>query len=466
MDGKVTIINFNANAASIVSAAGRISTTKGCADEIYLDSCNKEQEKNISLIKKILASGHESVLEHISVNLSFNNVSVFVEQFLIEFRLASFTVKSRRYVDFGNMGFILPDFSRYENEIRGDLKQKYEQHMEYLFEEYNFFAEAGIPKEDARFVLPYSFKSNFYCTVNARELIKIMNEMVNGRGRHYPELVMLGNSLFQQCEEKLPYLKREKKPADVREALKGLYPKLDECDEDRGQKDELVSLLYGTEHSEQMICKAAALNQGISGWYHCNISDSRQQKAMIKEILKQSRRRELEQVHFTVCFNKVSLAGVTHLVRHRMQSIIVPEYVNICQYDRYVLPESIVKAGLTKRYQNIYEKTRKVADELNAQGLLQPDQVYLLLSGMTIPVITTMNANELCTFIQLRTCNRAQWEIKACADALLKVLRNEYPVLFSMYGPTCYMTGECPEGKMTCGRMQEMCKLYSDGLEE
>ena len=34
--------------------------------------------------------------------MAFENVSVFCEQFIIEFRLASFTVKSRRYVDFAD----------------------------------------------------------------------------------------------------------------------------------------------------------------------------------------------------------------------------------------------------------------------------------------------------------------------------------------------------------------------------
>ena len=72
-----------------------------------------------------------------------------------------------------------------------------------------------------------------------------------------------------------------------------------------------------------------------------------------------------------------------------------------------------------------------------------------------------MNANELETFMRLRTCNRAQWEIKACADELLSILREKYPVLFSLYGPACYMLGYCPEGKMTCGKMKEVKEYFS-----
>ena len=103
------------------------------------------------------------------------------------------------------MGYFTPDFSHYEQEKKEKLENLYSSHMEYLFRQYNELIEAGIPKEDARFVLPYSFRSNFYCSVNARQLIKIMNEMVYGRGKNYPELVELGQSLFAQCEDCLLY---------------------------------------------------------------------------------------------------------------------------------------------------------------------------------------------------------------------------------------------------------------------
>lgn len=458
MDGKVTIINYNVNAHSIVAAAGRMSTTEGSADEIYEKACKNEQEKNIKLIQKIMSSGHNSVLEHISLNLSFDNVSVFVEQFMIEFRLASFTVKSRRYVDFGKMGYVSPEYSQYAEENRESLRNIYEKHMEMLFHEYNAFIELGIPKEDARFILPYSFRSNFFCTVNARELIKIMNEMVYGRGKEYPELVKLGTSLFAQCEKELPYLNVQKN-LDYQDAGK-LFEAYAEEKPDKQSADGLVTLVSKTASPEEIICKAAALNYGVPNWADIEIKDTKQQRTIIAELLKRDRKRELEQASFTILFNKISLASVTHLVRHRMQSIIIPSYIKVCNFDKYVLPDSIVKAGLEERYRKVFSKSREAAEKLEKRGMYLQDKVYLCLSGMTIPVMTTMNANELGTFIRLRTCNRAQWEIKACADELLNILREECPALFTLYGPSCYMTGRCPEGKMTCGQMKNVCERY------
>ncbi|MBR4082864.1 MAG: FAD-dependent thymidylate synthase [Lachnospiraceae bacterium] len=461
MNGRVTIINFNNKAHEVVSAAGRISTTEGSADEIYEKSCNNEDEKNIKLINKILSSGHESVLEHVYVNLSFDNVSVFVEQFMIEFRLASFTVKSRRYVDFGKMGYIMPDFSGSAVSNIEEIKNIYQNHMEYLFDEYNYFVEKGVPKEDARFVLPYSFKSNFYCTVNARELVKIMNEMVYGRGKEFLEIVELGQSLFAQCEDKLPYLKIVKEQNNIKDKIKSYFMSAALDKSDNVPSVDLVTLVNATETPEQIICKAAALNYGVGDCLGIEVQDGEKQREIIKELLNGGRKRELEQVNFTILFNKISLAGVTHLVRHRMQSILIPDYIEACEFDRYVLPESVVKAGLEERYREIFAKSKEVADMLEKLGMDRRNQIYLLLSGLTIPVMTTMNANELYIFFKLRTCNRAQWEIKECADELLRILREKNPILFSLYGPSCYVTGKCPEGKMTCGLMPDMVRKYN-----
>ena len=106
--GKATILGFSPNLAAMISSGGRISTMEGTAGQIWQKSLELGEEKNERLIGKVVSSGHTSVLEHGYVNLSFENVSVFAEQFLIEFRLASFTVKSRRYVDFSNCGWVTP----------------------------------------------------------------------------------------------------------------------------------------------------------------------------------------------------------------------------------------------------------------------------------------------------------------------------------------------------------------------
>jgi thymidylate synthase (FAD) len=97
-EGRAVIIQKNEDALSVVASAARISTTEGSA--LALFSTPQDAEKNLKLIKKVLASGHKSLMEHQTFSVAFDRVSVLVEQFMIEHRLASFIMKSRRYVDF------------------------------------------------------------------------------------------------------------------------------------------------------------------------------------------------------------------------------------------------------------------------------------------------------------------------------------------------------------------------------
>ena len=74
-----------------------------------------------------------------------------------------------------------------------------------------------------------------------------------------------------------------------------------------------------------------------------------------------------------------------------------------------------------------------------------------------------MNAGELYVFFRLRCCTRAQWEIRdAACQALRRPAARSRRSLFRLYGPTCFCTGKCPEGKMTCGRQTEMKRKFSE----
>lgn len=186
------IIGLSDCGEKITSAGGRVSTQEGTVLGIWQKS--QDCEKNAKLIDKVTRSGHNSVVEHTYFNLAFQNVTAVVEQFVIEFRLASFTVKSRRYVDFSDAGFFIPE----------DADENYKSHMAKLFALYSEFCEAGVPKEDARFLLPYCLFSNFFCSINGREFLHLLKAMLYGRGSKYPEIVKLGRELKEQAEKLTP----------------------------------------------------------------------------------------------------------------------------------------------------------------------------------------------------------------------------------------------------------------------
>ena len=133
MNGTVRIIGYPNEPERIPASGARISTTAGDSLEIFDNATNAEN--NQRLVKKVLRSGHKTIIEHIAFNLAFVNVSAYVEQFMLEFRLASFTVKSRRYVDFSKMGFVTPSFVDDNGEPLSNadkLKKIYSEHMTFL----------------------------------------------------------------------------------------------------------------------------------------------------------------------------------------------------------------------------------------------------------------------------------------------------------------------------------------------
>lgn len=119
------------------------------------------------LIAKVLALGHESVLEHASFSFGIEGVSRVLSHQLVRHRLASFSQQSQRYVSF-DKGFsyqVPPSIVKDES-----LRREYDGIMEQLAEFYRHVRDRGIPAEDARFVLPNAADTRLVMTMNAREL--------------------------------------------------------------------------------------------------------------------------------------------------------------------------------------------------------------------------------------------------------------------------------------------------------
>lgn len=432
------IISCNANSEEVCASAARISTTAGDAQEIFENA--RGNPKNRALIGKVLSSGHKSLIEHAVFTLALRDVSVFVEQFFIECRLASFTVKSRRYVDFSSLGYHIP------RSLEGEDLALYRRYMDGLFAAYGDLLEAGVPREDARFLLPYAFHSNFYCTLNARELCRLLGQIRYGRGRDIPELQDLADELVEQLEDQFPFLLPELQQARGEEPAGEVLPL--RCSSGAPvylsrQDAGAVALLSAPAEPLKLLEAAHRVQHPGEPFDLGGLTASR-------------RPRELEQLAYTFTISNVTLSGVTHLVRHRMQSIIVPPIQSV-DHSRIILPDTVAaNPGPLERYQRAVEEAHRLLLELRERPALAKYHYYFALSGNLMDVMTTMNARELQWFIRLRSCNRAQWEVRDIAVELLRRLRHSFPALFDRFGPSCFAGGRCPEGRLTCGQMDEV----------
>ena len=200
-----------------------------------------------------------------------------------------------------------------------------------------------------------------------------------------------------------------------------------------------VSLIARTYYAETVCGMAAAV---------CTNSDNYLRS--LKHAVGSGHDSVLEHASFTFKIEGLSRAALAQLTRHRLASFDVQSqrYVKL-DNPELVIPDSIrgskyaAEAESTMRYvMNLYQ--RMVED-----GIPREDARYVTPQAVTTELVMTMNARELRHFFSLRCCNRAQWEIRALADEMLKICKSVAPGLFENCGPMC-VTDRCKELK-PCG---------------
>ncbi len=193
----------------------------------------------------------------------------------------------------------------------------------------------------------------------------------------------------------------------------------------------------------------------------------------------------MEHVSFTFGIEGISRACSHQLVRHRIASYSQKSqrYVNEDGFEFITPPEIAADeeakaefdrsmAALTESYSKIASiLTEKHTKTFMEQGMEEKearskavkkaneDARFVLPNACETKIVVTMNVRSLFNFFRHRCCSRAQWEIKAVADEMLKLCREVAPNVFKNAGPSC-LAGKCPEGKMTCGKINEMKEFY------
>ena len=125
-------------------------------------------ERVESVLSTIMKSGHFSTLEHVSYTFAIDGVSRALTHQLVRHRLASFNQQSQRYVKFKDGLATVKPATVVENEEASVL---FDEAIEAAVSAYTKLLEAGIPAEDARYLLPNAAETKIVVTMNVRELL-------------------------------------------------------------------------------------------------------------------------------------------------------------------------------------------------------------------------------------------------------------------------------------------------------
>ena len=109
------------------------------------------EERIRSVLTTIMESGHFSTLEHASYTFAVDGVSRALTHQLVRHRIASFNQQSQRYVKFkGEVSVVKPESVA----ANAEASAKFDGAIQAAVDAYHALLEAGVPAEDARYLLP------------------------------------------------------------------------------------------------------------------------------------------------------------------------------------------------------------------------------------------------------------------------------------------------------------------------
>ena len=168
MSCHVSLISHTTDPTRTVVAAARLCYSEVSAIQIMDDIDDAEIGRFISIL---VNSGHLSPFEHAQFVFAIDGLSRVASHQLVRHRIASFSQQSQRYVTMENAQCVLPPTVKRSKEA----VEIYNSQVQSAIESYNKLVAMGIPKEDARFILPHSCETRLVASMNARELRHFFN---------------------------------------------------------------------------------------------------------------------------------------------------------------------------------------------------------------------------------------------------------------------------------------------------
>jgi thymidylate synthase (FAD) len=202
-----------------------------------------------------------------------------------------------------------------------------------------------------------------------------------------------------------------------------------------------VKLVSYNPNGERVVAIASKMSRSRKGWDSHDDMTEEEVSTWIEDAVLHGYWSVLEHSVYTFSVEGISRVASHQLVRHRVASFTQMSHRFAKPVDQYYDP--VIPPSVEKRNEDTARKGYKEAYDLYfsllSQGVPEEDARYLLPNGVNTNLVVTMNARELYNFFALRTCSRAQWEIRHIAWAMLEEVRRVHPRLFKYAGPSCIL---------------------------
>lgn len=221
---KVNLISHTPDPERVVAAAAKMCYSKSGPDDIMNNLTPENTEK---FLNRLISMGHESPIEHISFTFGVEGVSRSLLAQLTRHRIASYSVKSQRYVEEDNFNYVVPpEIEKNERamaiykETMDNILKSYNELTEILYDSHKTETDEKAARkkaiEDARFVLPNACETKLVMTFNARSLLNFFSERCCERAQW--EIRELANRMLKIVKEIAPVIFKNAGPKCVRGA--------------------------------------------------------------------------------------------------------------------------------------------------------------------------------------------------------------------------------------------------------
>ena len=181
-----------------IAAAARLCYAPVGAAEL-LEAMSEDAVRRV--LKTIITSGHTSALEHGVYTFAVDGVSRAMTHQLVRHRLASYNQQSQRYVTYAEEPtFITPP------SVAADpgAAAAFADATAAAFAAYRSLVDAGVPAEDARYLLPNAMETKIVITMNVRELLHFFELRCCKRAQW--EIRDLALRMLELAEPTAPYI--------------------------------------------------------------------------------------------------------------------------------------------------------------------------------------------------------------------------------------------------------------------
>jgi thymidylate synthase ThyX len=401
--------------------------------------------------KWVVGYGHASVAEHAVAHLAIEDVSIVASKVIEDMRLASYTEKSTRYVEFDTgQYYTLPELT---GTTAGAL---YHDTVRFLFATYTTLLpqvvaaiQTAWPRSPGqtergyttacrakaldllRYLLPAATLTNLGMTINGRALEHLLTKMLS---HPLQEVQQLGVLLKDEAVQIMPTLLKYAQPnaymaetdADMRTLVGELLAHEKPTDTPsvrlvrapaEAETELVAALLYGySQHTwPQVLARAQALS-----WT--------QKEHVVDTYLRRrgphdQPLRALEHLSYTFEI-LVDYGAYRDIHRHRMatqtRQLPVPEH-------GYSVPEELERFG----FREVFETCMTRAATAYQQLVAYHPQVasYVLPLAYRCRVLITWNLREMYHFVQLRSAKQGHTSYRRVAQAVYHALAKVHPLL-------------------------------------